>query len=72
MVQEAVQLHKYACAAIKKLLSVPGPERERKGERRRWTEVPSTAATWATVADVAAAAAAAVVILITLAKSQIW
>lgn len=30
MVQEAVQLHKYACAAIKKLLSVPGPERERE------------------------------------------
>lgn len=33
MVQEAVQLHKYACAAIKKLLSVPGPEREEKKDR---------------------------------------
>lgn len=35
MVQEAVQLHKYACAAIKKLLSVPGPERERGEEGQK-------------------------------------
>lgn len=35
MVQEAVQLHKYACAAIKKLLSVPGPEREEEREEKK-------------------------------------